>query len=81
MYKIIVLAILSVGFLYGIVKHLLAGGQKNKPLPENVRDVYDAAEYARWSAYSRESARAGFIDRSLGFVLMIVLFATNSFAL
>ncbi len=81
MYKIIVLAILSVGFLYGIVKHLLAGGQKNKPLPENVRDVYDEAEYAKWSAYSRESARAGFIDRSLGFVLMIVLFATNSFAL
>ena len=81
MYKIILIAVLSVGFIYGIVKHILAGIQKNKPLPENVRNVYDEAEYAKWSAYSAESARASLIDRSIGFVLMIVLFATNSFAL
>ena len=81
MYKIILIAVLSVGFIYGIIKHILAGIQKNKPLPENVKNVYDEAEYAKWSAYSAESAKANLIDRCIGFVLMIVLFATNSFAL
>ncbi len=81
MYKIIVLAILSVGFLYGIVKHLLASSQKNKPLPENVKNVYDAAEYAKWSAYSHEHARASIIEKCFAFVLMAVLLATNVYAM
>ena len=81
MYKIILIAVLSVGFIYGIVKNLLSASQKKKPLPENVKSVYDEAEYAKWSAYSAESVKASIISKCVEFVLMVALFATNSYAL
>jgi len=81
MYKIIIIAILSVGFLYEIAKHILSSIQKKKALPYPVRNVYDEAEYKKWSAYSHERARAAIIEKSFAFVLMTSLLATDTYAL
>ncbi len=80
MYKVVLVTILSLGFIYGIVKHFLSASQKKKPLPKNVSNIYDAEEYAKWSAYSADRAKAGIIDKCVSYVLTLILFITDSFA-
>ena len=80
MYKYIILGILTFSLIYDLVTSLLSDKQKNKPLPENVRDVYDEAEYKRWRAYSAEHKRLSMYEKLFSFVLLAVLFATNVFA-
>ena len=62
MYRYIFLAILTLSLIYDIILSVLSDRQKNKPLPENVRDVYDETEYKRWRAYSAEHKRVATID-------------------
>lgn len=62
---------------YDLTMRLLSARQKNKPLPENVRDIYDETEYARWREYSAEKSRAGLISTAADFVLGLFLFGTN----
>ncbi len=80
MYKYILLAILSLSMIYDLITSLLSQRQKNKPLPENVRDVYDEAEYKRWRAYSAEHKRVSMIDGIISFALLAVMFGTNLFS-
>ena len=80
MYKYIILAILAINFIYGIICEILSRKQKDKPLPENVRDVYDAEQYKRWREYSAEKSRLSAIESVFSFVVLVVLFATNIFS-
>ncbi|MBR5253379.1 MAG: M48 family metallopeptidase, partial [Clostridia bacterium] len=80
MYRYIFLAILTLNLIYDIILSVLSDRQKNKPLPENVRDVYDEAEYKRWRAYSAEHKRVATIDGIISFALLLVMFGTNVFS-
>lgn len=80
MYRYILLAILTLNLIYDIILTVLSDRQKDKPLPENVRDVYDEAEYKRWRAYSAEHKRVSTIDGIFSFVLLLVMFGTNVFS-
>ncbi|MGN1347274.1 MAG: M48 family metallopeptidase [Eubacteriales bacterium] len=68
---------MTLNLAYDLVMRCLAVRQKKKPLPENVRDIYDEAEYARWREYSAEKSRAGLVSTLADFVLGVVLFGTN----
>ena len=81
MYKYILLGILVLNFIYGLVCAVLARSRKDKPLPENVRDVYDEAQYKRWREYSAEKSKLSAIEGVFSFVVMIVLFATDIFSI
>ena len=48
-----------------------------KPLPENVRDVYDEEEYAKWQSYHRENSRLGLIEDSVSLVITLALLVFN----
>ena len=65
---------------YDLVMRILSVRQKKKPLPENVRDIYDETEYARWCEYSAEKSRAGLISTIADFILGLFLFGTNVFS-
>ncbi|MBE6542491.1 MAG: M48 family metallopeptidase [Ruminococcaceae bacterium] len=80
MYRIIFVAVLVLNFVYSLTLYALSASQKKKPLPQNVRDVYDSAEYERWSRYSAEKARLGIFEKVFDFAVMLVMFLTNVFA-
>jgi hypothetical protein len=80
MYKVIILAVMVFNLGYDFLMRVLAVRQKKKPLPENVRDIYDEKEYARWREYSAEKSRAGLISTVADFVLGVFLFGTNVFS-
>jgi len=77
MFKIVILTVMVFNLGYDLTMRLLSARQKNKPLPENVRDIYDETEYARWREYSAEKSRAGLISTTADFVLGLFLFGTN----
>ncbi len=77
MFKIVILAVMTFNLGYDLVMRVLSVRQKKKPLPENVRDIYDEAEYARWREYSAEKSRAGLISTVADFILGLFLFGTN----
>lgn len=81
MFKYIILAILVINFIYDVVCALLSRARKDKPLPENVRDVYDEAQYKRWREYSAEGSKLSMIEGIFSFIVMVVLFATNILSL
>ena len=81
MFKYIILAILAFNFIYDVITSLLSHSRKDKPLPENVRDVYDEEQYKKWRAYSADVSRIGMFEAIFNFVLLFVLFATNVFSL
>ena len=81
MYKYIILAILAFNFIYDVVTSILSRSRKDMPLPENVRDVFDAEQYRKWRAYSADVSRIGMFEGIFNFVLLFVLFATNVFSL
>ena len=80
MYKRIILAVMAFNLIYDLVMRLLAVRQKKKPLPDNVRDIYDEKEYARWREYSAEKSRAGLVSTLADFLLGLFLFGTNVFS-
>ncbi len=77
MFKIVILAVMAFNLGYDLVMRVLTVRQKKKPLPENVRDIYDEKEYARWREYSAEKSRAGLVSTLADFVLGLILFGTN----
>ncbi len=80
MFKIVILAVMTFNLGYDLVMRVLAVRQKKKPLPENVRDIYDEKEYARWREYSAEKSRAGLVSTLADFVLGLLLFGTDVLA-
>ena len=72
-----ILAVMAFNLVYDLTMRVLAVRQKNKPLPENVRDIYEEKEYARWREYSAEKSRAGLVSTLADFVLGLFLFGTD----
>ena len=80
MYHILFLAILTLHLIYDLLLSILAASQRGKPLPEAVRDIYDADEYARWLDYSAEKRTVGVVERVFDFAVLCILFGTNVLA-
>ncbi len=83
MYKAAALILLALIYLYGLCLRWLNWRSAEKPIPENVRDVYDPETYAKWRAYHRETSRLGLVSATLGFLpdfLFILLNAYPAFA-
>ncbi|MBQ7313591.1 MAG: hypothetical protein IJW81_08420, partial [Clostridia bacterium] len=80
MYKLIIFTVMVFNLGYDLLMRGLAARQKKLPLPDNVRDIYDEADYARWREYSAERSRAGLISTIADFVLGLFLFGTDVFS-
>ncbi len=80
MTKILLLCLLTVTYLWDVVLYFLSASQKKKPTPENVRDVYNAEEYARWAEYSAERKRLSTIEKVFEFIVLLFLYGTNVFS-
>ena len=77
MFKQVILAVMTFNLAYELLMRGLAARQKKLLLPDNVRDIYDENEYARWREYSAEKSRAGLVSTLADFVLGLVLFGTD----
>lgn len=73
-YKILVLTIMALVFVYELLLHYLSGKSAGRPIPDNVSDVYDAKEYQTWLRYYAERNRLSLwkhlVSSAAGFLLI-----------
>lgn len=81
MFKIIVLGIMVIVFIYDMFISYLNYRSMKNPIPENVKDVYDEDTYKKWREYHTEKTRLSFIVSSVSFVIRIVAMSINAYAL
>ena len=74
------LILIALDLAYDVILRILAASRRGLPLPEAVRDLYDADDYARWLDYSAEKRRLGLIEKVFDALILTVLFASNVFA-
>ena len=77
-YKTAALIILAVVYLYRLCLHWLNWRSADRPIPENVKDVYDPETYAKWRAYHGETSRLGLVSVTLGFLPTFILILFNA---
>lgn len=70
-YLIIGLIILM--YALDLIVSLLNYNQRNKPIPDNVSDIYDEHQYENWLKYTMETLRFGLIRKTLNTLLMLGL--------
>jgi len=80
MIKILFLALLCLDLGYKILKFALSSAQKKKPLPENVRHIYDEDDYRKWRSYTAEHGRIRLLSTAAAFLIDVILFGTNLYS-
>lgn len=72
-YKILALILLGLVFGYNLFLQVISYLAQNNPVPDNVKDLYDAETYAKWKAYHRETCGIGIVSLIASFILYLVL--------
>ena len=75
--KIAVIAILVFAALFNFLLKFMNYRNRNAPLPSNVKDVFDEAEYKKSKAYGAEGMRFGMFSGIITAAIGIVILATN----
>ena len=79
-WKLIVVVILTVVYLYGLLLQVIRLRSARNPIPENVADVYDPETYARWRAYHAEKCRLDIWRSTAVFVAELALIIPDAYA-
>ena len=79
-WKVLVLIVLTVIYAWDMFLHMLSRRSVRNPLPENVRDVYDADTYAKWKEYKAEKSRLHMASATVSFTLSFLLLLLDAYA-
>lgn len=79
-YKLLVIILLCVIFLYKLMVTFLKLRSTRNKIPANVSDIYDAATYEKWCAYRVEKCRLSIISSCVSLATEIVLIAADLYA-
>ncbi len=77
---IIILAIIVLGFFFEQILDFLNASWFNKPIPEELKDVYDFDKYKKQQRYKTENYRFGTISSIFSFVLIVLMLLFDGFA-
>jgi len=75
--KIAVILILVAMQLFDFLLKYLDYRNRNAPIPESVKDIYDAKTYAKRSAYEMEHVKLGIVSGICSLVLSVAILAFN----
>lgn len=76
---ILTILIVIVTLLLESIISLLNYRHRSQPIPDNVRDVYDSAQYKRWLDYTMETHRLAMISRAVNTGALIAMLLFNGF--
>ena len=78
--KILIIILALIGGIFPILINFVNRKSAKNPIPENVKDVYDAESYQKWRSYNAEHSRLDLISGVVSLVLTLVLLITNSYS-
>ena len=79
-FKILAIIVLTLVYLYHLALAWLDRKGAVNPVPINVADVYDRDTYFRWRSYSKEKSTVMIVERTLGFIISLLLFIPDVYA-
>ncbi len=79
-YPILFLILIALDLAYDLVLRILQASRRGEPLPETVRDIYDADGYARWLDYSAEKRKLGAVEKIFDAAVLTACFGTRAFS-
>ena len=79
-FKYILLALIVLEYIWTLVTYFLSALQRKKPLPDCVKGIYDAEQYDRWVAYTKEKKRMGFYHNIFMTLFTLAIFGFDLFA-
>jgi STE24 endopeptidase len=74
-----VIGLMALMFLVNVTLSLLNLSYRDKPLPQNVKDIYDAKKYRKSKAYFVENTWFSIVRNTFSFILLIALFVGGFF--
>lgn len=80
-YKLISLAVIALTFLFQTYMEWLEVKSADRPLPDNVKDIYDAEAYGKWLQYHKEKTRLSLIRHLVSYLFTFILIGGNVYAL
>lgn len=80
MMNFIVIGLIVFMTLFDLFVSILNDKQKDKPLPESVKDVYDEAKYTKWLRYALANQKLGIISSLTSAFLMVLLLVLGVFS-
>ena len=81
MFKIIALVLLSIIFVFRLFVDIKSFIARKRPIPEEVKDVYDEERYLKWKAYSADKIKAKIIFSIINFVIAFSLIITDVYSI
>ncbi|MBQ2031369.1 MAG: hypothetical protein II483_04070, partial [Lachnospiraceae bacterium] len=79
-YKLTVLILIGVVFVYKLLLTLLRLRSTHNAIPANVADIYDAETYKKWCAYRTDKCRLAIFESLVCLAVDMVLIATDAYA-
>jgi len=79
MYKWIALSVMGIVFLFDTFIHYLNG--KSRPIPNNVKDIYDREAYEKWQAYDKECKKLSLHDHLITSLVSFLLIGFDGYAI
>jgi STE24 endopeptidase len=77
---IIILSIVVLGFFFEQILDFLNASWFNKPIPDELKDVYDFEKYKRQQEYKTENYRFGILSSIFSFILIVAMLLFDGFA-
>ncbi|MCF7931250.1 MAG: M48 family metallopeptidase [Acholeplasmataceae bacterium] len=75
----LVVGLIILMFTLDVIVSLLNYNYRNKPIPENVKDIYDKEQYQKWLNYTMDQMRFGLIKKVFDTLLMVGLLVFGFF--
>lgn len=80
-YKMIALVIIALTFLFQTYMDWLEMKSADRPIPDNVKDIYDTEAYGKWLQYHKEKTRISLIRHLISYLFTFIMVGGNVYAL
>ncbi len=80
MIRALIIALFVLNSAYEFIKLHLSTSDSNRPLPDNVKDVYDEKRYNLYKAYKKESGKVELISSVVSFAINLLFLVFNVYA-
>jgi len=77
--EFLIIGLISLMFFIDLFVSLINYNYRNKPIPSNVKDIYEKEEYQKWLNYTMENVRLNIIEKSFNTLLIIALLVLGLF--
>lgn len=77
--SIVIISLITLAFCYNLLLNYLDKKSINRPIPENVKGIYNDNEYKKWLSYKHDQSKLKTIAMIINFVILMTLLVSKVF--